>query len=351
MYEDRTYGAILAEAQGQIPDDIQKNEGSLVYNALSALAYEIERLYIEADFILKQTYAATADYEHLKLRAADRGMYPYEATSARMRGEFNVPVPIGARFNLRAYNYVVEEEIGQGAYVLRCEEVGAGPNGLSGALTPITFVEGLETAAITETLIPGRDGEGHGAFYKRYLESFKSNSFAGNVTAYKTYINALSGVGGCRVFPVWKGPGTVKVVVIGSDWNKISDHQVTAIQEEVCPEPGKGYGFAPIDHDVTIASVEEVGVSVTTSIVLEQGYDWASIEDQVEGAIEGYLCTIRKGWGDSEGTTTIYVSRLDSAVLDVHGVVDIQGTMLNGRTGNMILTDEQIPVLREVTAL
>ena len=99
MYEDRTYNAILAEAQGKIPDGIQKNEGSLVYNALSALAYEIERLYIEADFILEQTYAATADYEHLKLRAADRGMYPYEATSTRVKGEFDAPVPIGARFN------------------------------------------------------------------------------------------------------------------------------------------------------------------------------------------------------------------------------------------------------------
>ncbi len=348
MYEDRTYNAILAEAQGKIPDGIQKNEGSLVYNALSALAYEIERLYIEADFILEQTYAATADYEHLKLRAADRGMYPYEATSTRVKGEFDAPVPIGARFNLKAYNYVVVEAIGQGSYILRCEETGAGPNGLAGELSPITYVEGLGTAVITETLVPGRDAEQKEAFYKRYLESFRSNSFAGNVTAYKTHINELPGVGGCRVFPAWQGPGTVKVAVIGSDWGKASDHQVAEIQEEVCPEPGKGYGFAPIDHDVTIASVEEVGVSVTTSITFEQGYDWETVKDQVEGAIEGYLCTLRKGWGDSEGPMTIYVSRLDSAVLDVSGVVDIQGTMLNGQDGNLILTEEQIPVLREV---
>ncbi len=349
MYEDRTYNVILAEAQGKIPDDIQKNEGSLVYNALSALAYEIERLYIEADFILRQTYAATADFEHLKLRAADRGMYPYEATCARVKGEFDAPVPIGARFNLKAYNYVVEEGIGQGAYILRCEEAGAGPNGLSGGLSPITFVEGLGTAAITETLVPGRDAEKKEAFYKRYLESFRSNSFAGNVTAYKTHINELPGVGGCRVFPAWQGPGTVKVVVIGSDWDKASDHQIAEIQEEVCPEPGMGYGFAPIDHDVTIASVEEVGVSVTTSITFEQGYDWEMVKDQVEGAIEGYLYTLRKGWGDSEGPMTVYASRLDSAVLDVRGVVDIQGTRLNGQDGNLILTEEQIPISQGVT--
>ena len=54
MYEDRTYQALLAEGKAQISDNILKSEGSLVHNALSALAYELEKFYIQADYLLER---------------------------------------------------------------------------------------------------------------------------------------------------------------------------------------------------------------------------------------------------------------------------------------------------------
>ena len=44
MYEDKNYKSILADMKKYIGDEIVKSEGSLVHNALSALAYEIEKL-------------------------------------------------------------------------------------------------------------------------------------------------------------------------------------------------------------------------------------------------------------------------------------------------------------------
>lgn len=350
MYENKTYYALLKEAQSKVSDDVQKGEGSLIYNALSALAYEMEKLYIQADFILKQSCAATADFEHLKLRASDRGIYPYEATKVEVKAEFNVSVSIGARFNYKAYNYTVIEEIEPKIYILQCEEAGSGPNGLIGELMPITFVEGLESAVITEMLVPGRDNETYDSLYKRYLESFQSGSFGGNITAYKTHVNALSGVGGCKVFPVWDGVGTVKIVVIGSDWRKISDYQVQEIQENVCPAPGMGYGFAPIDHDVTIVSVEEIKIDIETSITFGNGYSWAVSHEKINEAIDNHFDALRRTWGDGneEDTLTVYIARLESAILDVPGIIDIQKTTLNGQANNLVLGSVQIPVLQEV---
>ena len=50
-YSNETYSAILARAQGNVSDDVLKTEGSLVFNALSVLAYELEKIYIQMDFI------------------------------------------------------------------------------------------------------------------------------------------------------------------------------------------------------------------------------------------------------------------------------------------------------------
>jgi uncharacterized phage protein gp47/JayE len=46
----------------------------------------------------------------------------------------------------------------------------------------------------------------------------------------------------------------------------------------------------------------------------------------------------------------VYVSRLEAAVLEVTGVMDITNTSLNGSTSNLTLLWNQIPVKGTVTA-
>mgnify|MGYP003044449305 CR=1 FL=1 len=93
---------------------------------------------------------------------------------------------------------------------------------------------------------------------ERYLLSFAAEAFGGNIAQYKQRIYMIAGVGGCKVQPVWNGPSTVKVVVISSEFGACSEYLVSQIQKEACPVPRMGYGFAPIDHDTTIESVEAV---------------------------------------------------------------------------------------------
>ena len=49
MYEDKTYSSLLQDALSDVGGGVQTGEGYLVYNALSALAYELEKLYIQMD--------------------------------------------------------------------------------------------------------------------------------------------------------------------------------------------------------------------------------------------------------------------------------------------------------------
>ena len=52
MYEDKTYSSLLQDALSDVGGGVQTGEGYLVYNALSALAYELEKLYIQMDLSL-----------------------------------------------------------------------------------------------------------------------------------------------------------------------------------------------------------------------------------------------------------------------------------------------------------
>ena len=66
MYEDKTYSSLLQDALSDVGGGVQTGEGYLVYNALSALAYELEKLYIQMDYI--KEYSLSGDnakvFEH-----------------------------------------------------------------------------------------------------------------------------------------------------------------------------------------------------------------------------------------------------------------------------------------------
>lgn len=351
-YSNETYSAILARAQGSVSDDVLKTEGSLVFNALSVLAYELEKIYIQMDFIGEQAHASTADYEHLKLIAADRGLTPKEASCAEVKATADAEVPIGARANLKAYNYRAVEKLEDGSYRMICEEAGSGPNGLKGEVTMIDFVDGLNSCTITELLTPGEDYESQDSFYKRYLESFTTTSFAGNIAAYKEQLKAVTGIGGAKIYPVWNGGGTVKAVLISSDFTAPSEYLVSQVQGQFCPTPSEGYGVAPIGHVFTAAAVTAESVTVQTSIQFESGYDYSSLKTAIEDKVKEYLHGLAKTWEESNNLT-VYISRLESAVLDVKGIADITGTTLNGAGANLVLDADAIPIFStmEVTTI
>lgn len=352
MYEDKTYKSILADTKRDIGDEVIKSEGSLVHNALSALAFEIEKLYIQMDYIIEQSHADTADIEHLNMIALDRGIVRKKATNAYVKAEFNVAIPIGSRFSLKGYNYKAVEIINDGLhqYKMQVEETGSGANTLKGNLIPISYIDGLESAKVTELLVGGDEEEGRESLYKRYIQSFTSQSFAGNIAAYKEKFASIQGIGGSKIYPTWNGAGTVKVVLISSESTAVSSYLIEQIKKEAVPEKGTGYGWVPIGHDLTIESVKEVNVAVSTQITYASGYSSANLSESIKLKIQGYLKSIAESWkeGDEHTEAVVYIARLESAILEVKGVLDVNNTKLNGTNSNLTLRSDEIPKLGEV---
>ena len=60
----------------------------------------------------------------------------------------------------------------------------------------------------------------------------------------------VEGVGAVKVFPLWNGRGTVKVVITGPDLTEAPEALVRKVQEYIDPEPGMGKGKAPVGATV-----------------------------------------------------------------------------------------------------
>lgn len=347
MYEDVTYEDILQRMLDRVPDSMDKREGSIIYDALAPAAVELQLMYIEFDVILKETFADTASRDYLIRRAAERGITPSEATYAVMKGEFTpstLDIPIGSRFSCGSLNYAVTSKIADGQYQLTCETAGEEGNTNFGQMIPIDWIEGLETCYLTELLIPGEDEEDTEVLRTRYFESFDAQAYGGNQKDYLDKTNSLQGVGSTKVTPVWNGGGTVLLTILNSDFDKASDTLISTVQETIDPtKDSSGVGIAPIGHIVTVQTVSETEINVTTSITFDEGYSWTTLKTQIETVISDYLLELRKEWADYTNLT-VRISQIEARIMGITGVVDVTGTTINGSASNLVIDQYSIPV-------
>ena len=347
MYESMTYEDILERMLNRIPDTYDKREGSIIYNALAPAAVELQNMYIQLDVTLNEAFADTASREYLVKRAAERGLEPYPATYSIVQGEFtpsSVEIPIGARFSCSTLNYMVNEKINAGTYKLQCESTGEQGNIPFGDLIPINYIDGLETAKITEVLIPGEDEESVEDLRKRYFNSFDQQAFGGNIADYQQKTNALDGVGACKVYPVWNGGGTVKLIILDAEYNTPSSELVKTVQNAIDPsEQGTGLGLAPIGHIVTVEGATSEKINIQTVFTFNKGYQLESALPSLQAAIDQYLKELRETWQNENGLI-VRISQIESRLLDCNEIVDIQDTKINGAAKNLTLSDTQVPV-------
>lgn len=351
-YEDITYEVILQRMLDRVPDNMDKREGSIIFDALAPAAVELQLMYIELDTILKETFADTAQRDYLVRRAAERGIEPYEATYATLKGIFtpsSLEVPIGSRFSCNELNYVVTSKIQDGEYQLQCETLGVDGNANFGDLIPIDYIQGLETAKLTELLIPGEDEEDVESLRERYFASFETKPYGGNKKDYIQKTNAIAGVGSTKVTPIWQGGGTVLLTILNSEYDKASNTLIKAVQEEIDPtQDGTGMGIAPIGHIVTVNTVEEVPINVKATFGFDEGYSFNSLKTTIQNVISEYLLDLRKNWAN-QTSTIVRISQIETKILQIEGIVDIQNTKINGSASNLTLTEYQVPTFGGVS--
>lgn len=361
-----TYQNILRQMLDNVPNDLDKREGSMIQTALGPAAYALEAFYLSLNQVQLSAFIQTSTGQGLDYLSIVGGISRYPASAAVRLGIFNAPVPIGSRFSTingaDSINFIViTATTTPNQYQMRAETPGTIGNAYSGSIIPITYIDGLSSAQITDILVPGGDEETDEELRARLITALNEKPFGGNVAAYRTDIMAIDGVGAVQVYPTWDGGGTVKCSILGADFLPASQTLVDNVQTAIDPPPnqGLGLGMAPIGAKVTITAPESVTINVSADVTLAAGYDIGQIQPAVETALGDYLLGIRRSWGTPvyaggvEYSANVYLARVLAAIVGVVGVLNVANTQLNGSAADVILTEtgqmQQVPVLGTVT--
>lgn len=372
-----TYEYLMELALSFVPDDRDKRQGSVIYDALAPFCQVLAAGAIQLKQFYTQTYALTATGEDLDNRVAEQGITRFAATYAvrkiSVADEDGNPVviPIGARFstisNTNPVNYSVTAQYVEdgvavpGSYEATCEELGVIGNEYSGNLINITFVQGLASVTMTSTLVPARNEETDEELRERYFDTLNQKAFGGNIADYRAKVTELAGVGAVQIYPVWNGGGTVKLSIVDPTYGPCSPEFIDSVQKDIDPEnaqgeQGTGLGIAPIGHRVTVVTPDEIIIDVTASIVLNPNYVLGQVETPIQEAIEGYIRSLRQSWADTTDlnkyTCDVFVSRVSAAIINVPGVANVVSVTLNGASKDIQLVEtgavQQLPKLGRV---
>ncbi|WP_409968734.1 baseplate J/gp47 family protein [Bengtsoniella intestinalis] len=355
MYETKTYASILSDCLSTISADLDTREGSIIYDALAPTCAQLAIFYTELSTLLDRAFPDTATSDDLDRKAAERGIAREQATYAQYQGLFldgsgNTFTSIeGSRFSGGGVNYTLTDSANG---ILTVETAGDVTVSAGTTLLPLEYHADLASATLGALLISGAEIEDDDTLRSRYFASFESQSFGGNIADYQSRTQAMDGVGGAKIIRAASGGGTVEVILVGSDWAVASDALVSQVQTALDPtqNQGDGVGLAPIGHTVTVSSAQECSISVGVSLTLDDDTSWANLESEITQVIQDYFTTLTETWANTDNLI-VRISQIETRLLEINGIIDIEGTTLNDLAKNITLEADEIPTLEEVSAL
>lgn len=122
------------------------------------------------------------------------------------------------------------------------------------------------------------------------------------------------------------------------------------VQEIMDPIPKHqlGLGVAPIGHYVTVEAVKEEKINIKLNLTFSQGKNYSVLEEKIKGEINNYFLELAKNWENKEALI-VRVSQLESRLLSIEGIEDIEKTLINNSLENYKLDKDSIPILGDLT--
>ena len=292
MFESYSYEKILSDMFRNVPSDIDKREGSIIFDALSPIALELANIFVCLDIVLNNAYADTAERDYLVRLASERGISPKSATNAILKGVFDAEVQIGSKFSLGDLTYTAIEQIDDSyVYKMQCNAAGTIGNSQLGTLLPYDDILNLTTAELTEILVYGEDAEDTESFRDRFFELINNPAYQGNKAQYKQWVKDIDGVGQCKVVRTPDGGGTVGIIFTSSE-----------------------------DNEPSVELVKSVTINIDW--LLANGADEATVTIKANDIIKNYIKEINAKWEDNT-TLTLSSYQLIARLAEIAEIQDI----------------------------
>lgn len=346
-YETQTKTAILQRMLDASPSDIDKRQGSVTYDLLSPAAIETAALYIELDNILRWGFADTTYGEYLDRRAGEIGLARKAAVKAAGTLTFTGPsgfvVDAGTEVTtatVAPITFVTSAAgtITGGTVTVPAVAAVAGTSGNVGVGTVTTVkgnLVGVVTATNSSAFSGGVDTETDEALLGRYYERLRTPATSGNANNYKQWAKEIAGILDAKVYPVWNGPGTVKIVLLGSDGTPPTTGKAAEVAAYI-------ETVRPIGAAVTVEPAAQVAIAVGATISLDVGYTLVDVRNAFTSGLTEYLKSL------AFVDPLVRYTQVANVLVNTPGVLDFSGLTVNGGTTNVTVADGAVAVVGAV---
>lgn len=342
IYKDRTFENIIKEMLDRVPNQFDKRQGSIIYDALAPAAAELAQTYIDLNYLYMKLDAENLEGKELELFVNQRtGIERKKATKAVRKGMFSKAdgsffnAEIGTRFTGGDNYFKTISKIEDGVFELESENPGSLGGSYSGRIIPIEYIKGLAKAELIDIVESGYDAESDESLLVRYYERIRTPATSGNKYHYLNWAKEVVGVGDAKVIPLWNGNGTVKVVIVDSSNNPANSDLITKVERNIADS-------RPIGATETVVSAIAKDITVKAKVSLVSGHKIQLVQNKFKAALEEYRK--KSGFKDSY----ISYAAVNNVLFNVPGVLDSNNLTLNEEMKNIALKDEEIAIFKKV---
>jgi uncharacterized phage protein gp47/JayE len=330
-----------------INDRYDKTEGQFVWDETRPVAVEVQNGQIDIQNMYYDNFLnSSMSSNQLTLACRNFGVDRKGAVASSQTVTFNgtdgTLIPAGTILRFIADDVVeftssADATItsGTASVLFTCSEGGTIGNIPANTLQLAETISGV-TSITHPAFDNGVDEESNEALLERTLDKLRNPGISGNKAHYRQWAMSRPGVADAKVYPVWDGTNSVKVVLLDENGKAPSQSiidDVTAYIESVMPG----------DPRLTVVGVTEVPINVSATVQPASYSDVTTVTQQFIEAAEEYLKTL------AFVDPLVRWTRIANLLGDIPDVIDYSNLTINGGTANIEILDGSVAVLGTVT--
>lgn len=359
--QDQTEEAILARMLSRVPSDLDKSEGSYIWDSLSPAAHQLYTASQWAQEVLRRGFATTTFGPYLRMRCEEHGVIPRSAVAAngyvKFTGVAETVIPISTQVATPADEVTMTPSIeyetmaaaalndqGEAVVPVRAIEAGSAGNVPIGAISLlVNALPGVTGVINTAPMTGGAEEESDESLLARYLLKMRQPGTSGNKADYQQWALETPGVSRVKVDPLWDGPGTVRIFLLDEAKRAPNQTIVDAVQEYISPLGGAGEGKAPIGANITVTSAVEVPLDIRAKLTLASGATLDEVLRDFEAGLTEYMEQL------AFIDPLVRYNRIAGILLDIPRIIDFEDLTVNDRDQNVDLQLGEVAVVGTVS--
>ena len=343
----REHEEILAELQSWTTTPESQVEGTFEYDVYSTNALEFMKVENELAEAYRANFAQTTWGEYLDYRAAEHGVYRREANKSigTLTVTGNGTIPAGSIFateeNVRFVTLKAAKVNGSATLDIEAQKAGSEGNVAANTITKIPLsIPGIESCVNDSETYDGYDAEDDESLRQRLLDKVRLPATSGNPAEYVAWAMSITGVGAARCVRCPNGPGTVKIVIVDSNFEAANETLLERVRTYIDNQRPVGI----MNGEINVTSAQPIVINVTADIV-----GTVERETFISGLQNHFSTLIKKNMTSYQTTSDgilISAAQIGRLILNAGAENYVYDTLkINGQSQDILLDVEELPII------